>query len=813
MLVKKRHNEIENIDALKIFFQDVAAIPIVNGKKDYLPLTRRVHRGVILQGLIVDNIEATYLNLLKAVVNRQTLLTNLVPIDVQNTIKINSLSIDFEEFLDDPTASIPSSIMQFVDSLKGYNPSNEVEEAIWEVFYLLSLVPFQQRNQFPNICIDRDFNVYLARIQEEAQEAKNRLVVGTLRWVIKIAKLYVGRGLPFLDLFQEGVFGLIRATETFNERDGHFQPYAATWIRQKITRAILETGSAIRVPVHEKEKLAGIGPAIDSFSETLGRLPTEYEIVQELNLFSNNFNCENEDIENLDLDGELIENIEKFAINTVNPNNNLRKAREHLNNYRMFAQPAILLDHPSLYSRFNRHADRKQYRFDLSETLVDPTDLEELVYQKSLRGILLGEIKNLIDARDFEVLMIRFGINDGEERTLEEVSRVFGLTRERIRQIEGRALKDIKRGRNYSKSLELKGLLTVDHRPSISSIADQQLKRLYCAFAQYLEDIFIEDENIVANESATIDHLIKSYITLGRRSRLNAGRSSRSILLKEVLEEIGKPTHYVTIYKNAMQRLPEESRFPIDSAYNTMFYSDLFRSYGAGIFGLSAQETFAYSIYGEVVLQHCPIPFLPGNPYPNAFFDSIMLGRDLLLKQTLSAERFWIEMQAWAQRNSSSFQDRQDAFDAWYAVGLIDRIDFMSEKEALVKLLLPTQAKLKEIREFCLNTLCRRILKMPELLLTLTRIPRPTLPIIQKALFGSERAGFDVSIRLILLASFGAVQQVGDEWRLTDIGRCVLVANPAQVLPDFSEVEILAEDDSVDAQIDCDYEEFGLLDL
>jgi hypothetical protein len=108
--------------------------------------------------------------------------------------------------------------------------------------------------------------------------------------------------------------------------------------------------------------------------------------------------------------------------------------------------------------------------------------------------------------------------------------------------------------------------------------------------------------------------------------------------------------------------------------------------------------------------------------------------------------------------------------------------------------------------------LCQRILKMPELLLSLARVARPTVPLIQKALFGSEGAGFDVRTRLSLLVSFGAVQEAGDEWRLTEIGRATLTANPPLELPGFGEVDTF-EDDNSETQIEWEYDDLGLLDF
>jgi len=138
----------------------------------------------------------------------------------------------------------------------------------------------------------------------------------------------------------------------------------------------------------------------------------------------------------------------------------------------------------------------------------------------------------------------------------------------------------------------------------------------------------------------------------------------------------------------------------------------------------------------------------------------------------------------------------QDAFDAWYAAGLHEHIQFTHQARETMRLSIPPEWKLNEVRLHCLNHICQRIVKMPELLATLDRLATLDSSMLQRLLFGSEGAGFDVSLRLNMLAAFEAVRVDGINWRITDVGRAALQANPPDELPDFSVIETLEPDES-----------------
>ena len=246
------------------------------------------------------------------------------------------------------------------------------------------------------------------RMMEGDQEAKKKLIECNLKLVVSMAKRYLGKtSMSFSDLIQEGNLGLIKGVERFDYRRGcHFSTYGTCWIRQAISRAIADQARTIRIPVHMVETINKLGRVTRQLWQTLGREPTEAEIAEVMGMTE-----------------EKIGEIRRIA-----------------------------LEPTSLETPTGEEGDSEFYDFVEDENAKNPS---ETVIQTMLKEQLLAVIETLTP-REQKVIRLRYGLDDAHPRTLEEVGKEFNVTRERIRQIEAKALKKL---RNPSRSKKLRDFM------------------------------------------------------------------------------------------------------------------------------------------------------------------------------------------------------------------------------------------------------------------------------------------------------------------------------------------------------------------
>jgi RNA polymerase primary sigma factor len=321
------------------------------------------------------------------------------------------------EQLDEFIEEITAAGIELVDEQKDEKPEAEREEEVEETIpdglslddpvrmYLKEIgrVPLLSMEQEKSLAMrieageleGRRDGTADARIVDSGEEAKRQLTEANLRLVVSIAKKYVGRGMLFLDLIQEGNLGLIRAVEKFDYRKGYkFSTYATWWIRQAITRALADQARTIRIPVHMVETINRLIKVSRQLLQELGREPTVEEIA-----------------ESMALTPEKVREVMKIS------------------------QEPISLETP-----IGEEEDSHLGDFIEDQEAVAPAEAASVML---LKEKMQDVLQNLTE-RERKVLVLRFGLEDGHQRTLEEVGQEFGVTRERIRQIEAKALRKLR---------------------------------------------------------------------------------------------------------------------------------------------------------------------------------------------------------------------------------------------------------------------------------------------------------------------------------------------------------------------------------
>ena len=771
-------NSLDALDITQLYFQDVAQLPILNGRAELVPLLRRVQRQVVIADVPLEKVCCqTIIDLTCVAVQKFDLSAvkfGNPPLDCAH------LSAEIDAFFDTPNILTPVALARSLNGCNNYKDESQLKlsDAGWRCLYLLSLLPLALRT-LPSFVEDTfTSEQYLVNALVDAADARRKLIEGTLRYIVTIAKYYIGQDIPYLDLVQEGFFGLSRAIETYKEYLGtHFQQHASTWIRQKIGRYVSENAFMIRLPTHHSEKTKEAQVRVEAFEAKTGT-----PITPEL-------------LEPYILDQISLEEQASDDLLTAKKRKKQRASLRAFHQYQMVTQPHLSWETGTLPD-----INRGGIRVPLDALVMDPISLEEYTDASWFRDEYKRLKHVVITERHKSMMDLRFGLMDGEARTLEEIGQTFGLSRERVRQIENDFLKKM-RGRlkvqpEYLTSYERLDYVSesIQHRLQYGLAEDERQQA--SQFDKIRED----------NERQTIERLVNRYIERGRKGHVTKTIGiSRTAILQLALKSLSRPAYYSEIYEQAQFSYGKTLPFTLKSAYSALFYDNTFHAMGKGVFALADHvlTVQADATSSECIFPYAPTPLLPVNASARAFFESLVVLRQAVLQSShLTAEGLYAVISNWAK--TSANDDPQAAFDAWYAAGMIEHIDF--KRAARTQVLINPTAKLlkiSELRNYCLTNLNRRILKMSELLHALDQIGQSTLSILRKVLYGNEAAGFDVSTRLELLSAFEAVRCVRDVWQLTELGRDFLTTLDPAELPDFGEIDLLDQPELiVDTQAD-----------
>lgn len=566
------------MQTIEYYFQDVANQKAVRSKKQYLPLTRRIERGRYLQEIIQIKDESALFKLKQDLNDHIVQFLNLWKIyPLDDFIKIASNEAEY--FLDNTSTELPICVEKALQVDHTLTKQSEEEQLLWQIFYLLSLFPSENRLTWEETIYTDDVKNHFNRIVQEYTRSKQQLIKGTLRYPIRIARKYVNQRINYLDLVQEGNIGLMLAVDRFQESKGaHFQQYATTWIRQRITRYIADASRLIRIPAYQHDTSEKISREIRKLQSKLERKPTHTELAVTMGWI------EIDDLEILRkyqahrkykhaksiLDKHsdrlfrtrsysslsssrliydqlllthprefvsLLIAINELALEQVSKENEL-SFFEHIgwltqtdveilrNNYpskiteNQFSRAVSRLNRSKVKMAYHEMANAVHFSIEQTiclykdstkayweELLIDQTQVEDIAVS-NLAGKRIRSLLNMLNPREKEIIELRFGLVNGPERTLEEIGKLFKLTRERIRQIESRAI-----GKLTSRYSHI----AVDNLKEINSTKHYEVHKN--DVIRMLRDLPIYKHNNYKIDIDRLDNLIREYLSRKNNSK------------------------------------------------------------------------------------------------------------------------------------------------------------------------------------------------------------------------------------------------------------------------------------------------------
>ena len=571
---------------------------------------------------------------------------------------------------------------------------------------------------------------YAAWAAQQARRARDQLVTGYLRYALRLARNAVGGGLDFPDLAQHGFLGLMRAAERFDYRvNARFGTYASSWIWQSIGRALVDEGQLIRLPVHIHERLNRLARLAAQRDTGHGDPLRDPALLAEAGFAE-----------------ERAEQVARLVLQTQG----------------LLPLDAVVAD-----------GDAPDDAVDLAhEPPAEPESDAE-----ALRSAVDRALAHLT-SRQREVLELRYGLADGEERTLEEVGRHYGVTRERARQIEAAAMRTLD-NRWRSRTLGVSPRI-LDNGPPWS-IARPPLPPVYPV---ELLTAGAPDDGDWAWLDARLARLPHSdwHANRARHAIIEGGRAGQ---LRAALLMLGGPAHFTHIIEAANTAAPSVAALEETTGYNTLIAGErLFLLLGEGVFSLVEWEQ-ARAAQPQPRLPCCPLP--PPDPpdLADGLFESLFVGRHFLATQPTATE-FVAHLLRWAGADPlPKTWLRQGILATYYLLGLIPYVCIAGGDNPRLRSTLPDES-VHALRRHCLRTVTERLADMPQFWMVLQRA-QAARPIDMGELFAEFRPdGPDDSLqRLAILRSLGAVERLANgRYRLTALGRvCIAEWAAAAIEP------------------------------
>ncbi len=595
--------------------------------------------------------------------------------------------------------------------------------------------------------LPEDLETIEQQVKHLTTQVEQTLTTGYLRYAMRVAQSYLGQGLDYADLVQAGFIGLLRAASKFDYRvQGRFGTYATSWIWQAIGREIADHGSTIRLPVHVQEDLRKLEAACNQFDDGHHDPVSNPVVLFHAGLLEQS---------DYDLLQEVNRRQESPSAKTIAQ---YEEAVTKARSLQSYSAHFLSLEDALITTKAGELLGETE---SLAELLLDEnsspdTELDLLF----ARQAIAEQAFSFLTEREREVVELRFGWTDGEARTLEEVGDHFGLTRERIRQIEARAFKKLNRRMASGLLSDMRKLLPDDKSPLAWKVNPQIV-------LPNLEGNSDKDNSEWGKLDALLSQLPRSH---WREKQPGDREGQRREQLVAALQLLAVPAHVTDIAEQLNGMVADQE---LDDAhiYNLLIRDEeAFILLGQGVFSLVAWEQ-TRAKEPHLVLTCCPMP-LPDPPdYEDAFFESVLVGQQALA-QGLTAGQFVRFMLDWAKVEPD--QQRwymQAILSAYYLVDLIPYVFYFGGESPVLSCMLPP-GNIQDLRYHCLEALTGRLVAMPEFWWLLQQ-RQPARP----ADLGERFADIhpygldDVLQRLRLLASLGAAQKLKyGAYRLTSLG-------------------------------------------